>query len=153
MKCDRINRLSLTAILGAIVCLVVAVPRARGQMNSFTEQFDENGKMLVMINNGSFFTNVFFSGFPANDPGPGGLTNALTYGTLDGFIPGELACRSTACLRKRGQLSGRQAKLERHSYNAARYTTCGKALSGSTPKSLIACATTCRSIAPFCASA
>ena len=80
MKQVRIDRLSLTAILAAMVCLLLAVPSAHGQ--GFTLQIDENGNGLL---NGAFHP-----GFLATDPGPGGLPNALTYTTPAGLVPGDL---------------------------------------------------------------
>jgi len=80
MKRVRIDRLSLTAILAAMVCLLLAVPSARGQ--GFTLQVDENGNGLL---NGALHP-----GFLLADPGPGGLPNALTYTTPAGLVVGDL---------------------------------------------------------------
>lgn len=80
MKRVRINRLSLTAILAAIVCLLLIIPCARGQ--GFTLQVDENGNGLL---NGAFHP-----GFLQLDPGPGGLSNALTFTTPAGLVAGDL---------------------------------------------------------------
>lgn len=80
MKHVRISRLSLTAIIAAIVCLLLIVPRAHGQ--AWTLQIDENGNGLL---NG-----VFHPGFLQNDPGPGGLPLALTYTTPAGLVVGDL---------------------------------------------------------------
>lgn len=80
MRYVRIERLSLAAILAAMVCLLLAVPSARGQ--GFTLQVDENGNGLL---NGGLHP-----GFLLADPGPGGLPNALTYTTPAGLVVGDL---------------------------------------------------------------
>ena len=78
MKHVRINWLSLTAILAAAVCWLLMVPTALG----FVLQIDENGNGL--LNGGNH------PGFLQNDPGPGGLPNALTYTTPAGLVVGDL---------------------------------------------------------------
>ena len=80
MKCVRINWLSVTAISAAMVCVLLIIPCAYGQ--GFTLQIDENGNGL--LNGGNH------PGFLQNDPGPGGLANALTYTTPAGLVVGDL---------------------------------------------------------------
>ena len=80
MKRVRISRLSVTAILAATVCWLLIIPHAHAQ--GFTLQIDENGNGLL---NGAFHP-----GFLQQDPGPGGLSNALTYTTPAGLVVGDL---------------------------------------------------------------
>lgn len=69
---------------------------ALSQADTFTITFNENGT-------GSFTnTTGFNSSLPfalQNDPGPGGLSNALTYGMLNppGLTAGDLALTDVAC--------------------------------------------------------
>jgi hypothetical protein len=82
MKSDRINRLSLTAILASAVCLLLLIPSAYGQ---FTLQITEDRlDPLNQLNGG------YHPGFLQNDPGPGGLPLALTYTTPAGLVVGDL---------------------------------------------------------------
>lgn len=83
MKRVRINWLSLTAILAAIVCLLLAVPCVRGQ--GFTLQVTERTNDLLNLFNGAPHP-----GFLQQDPGPGGLPNALTFTTPAGLVVGDL---------------------------------------------------------------
>jgi hypothetical protein len=83
MRSVGINRLSLTAILATVVCLLLLIPGAYGQ--GFTLQVTENPLDPLNQLNG-----VFHPGFLQNDPGPGGLPNALTYTTPAGLVVGDL---------------------------------------------------------------
>ena len=83
MKCVRIDRLSLTAILAAMACLLLAVSSARGQ--GFTLQVSENANSVLNLLNGAPHP-----GFLLLDPGPGGLPNALTFTTPAGLVVGDL---------------------------------------------------------------
>ena len=83
MKRVRIDRLSLTAILAAMVCLLLAVPSARGQ--GFTLQVTERTNDVLNLFNGAPHP-----GFLQLDPGPGGLPNALTFTTPVGLVAGDL---------------------------------------------------------------
>ena len=83
MKRVRIERLSLTAILAAMVCLLLAVPSARGQ--GFTLQVTERTNDVLNLFNGAPHP-----GFLQLDPGPGGLPNALTFTTPAGLVQGDL---------------------------------------------------------------
>jgi hypothetical protein len=83
MKRVRIERLSLTAILAAMVCLLLAVPSARGQ--GFTLQVTERTNDVLNLFNGAPHP-----GFLQLDPGPGGLPNALTFTTPVGLVAGDL---------------------------------------------------------------
>ncbi|MGA2140181.1 MAG: PEP-CTERM sorting domain-containing protein [Verrucomicrobiia bacterium] len=60
--------------------MLLIIPRAHGQ--GFTLQIDENGNGLL---NGADHP-----GFLQDDPGPGGLANALTYTTPAGLVAGDL---------------------------------------------------------------
>jgi hypothetical protein len=82
MKSVRINRLSLTAILATVVCLLLLIPGAYGQ---FTLQVTEDRLDPLNQLNG-----VYHPGTLQNDPGPGGLALALTYTTPAGLQFGDL---------------------------------------------------------------
>ncbi len=88
MKRVRIDRLSLTAILAAIVCLLLAVPGARGQ--GFTLQVTEMTNGFVNLNLLNLLNGADHPGFLMQDPGPGGLPNALTFTTPAGLVVGDL---------------------------------------------------------------
>src|ERR1035437_10608299 len=88
MKRVRIDRLSLTAILAAIVCLLLAVPCARGQ--GFTLQVTERTNGLVYASLFNLLNGADHPGFLMQDPGPGGLPNALTFTTPAGLVVGDL---------------------------------------------------------------
>jgi hypothetical protein len=83
MKSVRINRLSLTAIFATVVCLVLLIPRAYGQ--AFTLQITEDRlDPLNQLNGG------YHPGSLQNDPGPGGLPNALTFTLPIAGVVGDL---------------------------------------------------------------
>ena len=88
MKRVRIDRLSLTAILAAMVCLLLAVPSARGQ--GFTLQVTERTNGFVEANLFNLLNGADHPGFLMQDPGPGGLPNALTFTTPAGLVQGDL---------------------------------------------------------------
>jgi hypothetical protein len=83
MKRVRINRLSLTAILAAIACLLLIVMPAYGQ--GFTLQVTEDRLDPLNQLNGAYHPGIL-----QNDPGPGGLPLALTYTTPAGLVVGDL---------------------------------------------------------------
>jgi hypothetical protein len=83
MKHVRINRLSLTAFLATVVCLLLLIPC--GSVQGFTLQVTENPLSTTNQLNGAYHP-----GFLQNDPGPGGLPNALTYTTPGGLVVGDL---------------------------------------------------------------
>lgn len=83
MKYVRISRLSLTAILATVACLLLLIPGALGQ--GFTLQITENP--LDPLNQ---FNGGYHPGFLMDDPGPGGLPSALTYTTPGGLVVGDL---------------------------------------------------------------
>jgi len=88
MKRVRIDRLSLTAILAAIACVLLAVPCARGQ--GFTLQVTERTNGWVRPYLPNLFNGADHPGFLQQDPGPGGLPNALTFTTPAGLVQGDL---------------------------------------------------------------
>ena len=69
MKFVRISRVFLTTIMAGVVCLLFVVPCVQGQ--AITVQIDENGNGL--------YNGATMSWSMAPDPGPGGLSSALTY--------------------------------------------------------------------------
>ena len=83
MKRVRINRLSVTAILTTVVCLLLLIPCASVQ--GFTLQVTERTNDVLNLLDGAYHP-----GFLFNDPGPGGLPNALTYTTPAGLVVGDL---------------------------------------------------------------
>jgi hypothetical protein len=83
MKRVRINRLPLTAILAATVCVLLIVARAHAQ--GFTLQVTERTNDVLNLLNGAYHP-----GFLLQDPGPGGLPNALTFTTPAGLVAGDL---------------------------------------------------------------
>lgn len=83
MRSRSIKWLSLTAILAAIACVLLVVPCARGQ--GFTLQVTESTNSVYNLLNGAYHP-----GFLLQDPGPGGLPNALTFTTPAGLVAGDL---------------------------------------------------------------
>jgi len=86
MKRVRINRPSVRSVLAAIVCVLLIIPCARGQGPlEFRLQVTERANDVL-----NTFDYNPCSGFLSNDPGPGGLSNALTYTTPAGLMVGDL---------------------------------------------------------------
>jgi len=79
MRSFNVNRL----LLAVVACVLVIGPRSHAQ--GFTLQVTERTNDVLNLLNG-----VTHPGFLLQDPGPGGLPNALTFTTPAGLVAGDL---------------------------------------------------------------